>query len=148
MQVQTWACPQIQESTPARTHPNVQYLRTWLQKLQSYLAVYFNIRLKKKTLQRNLDICWQNLRQSQWKYLASREEILYCEGDEALEKVTQRSCGCPIPGNIQGYFGWSFDQPDLVEVVPAHGRNIEGSLRFLLTQNIPCNCMKICMNYS
>jgi len=26
-----------------------------------------------------------------------KEEILSCEGGEALEQVAQRSCGCPVP---------------------------------------------------
>ena len=33
------------------------------------------------------------------------EEILYLEDAEALEQITQRSCGCPIPGNVQGQVG-------------------------------------------
>ena len=28
----------------------------------------------------------------------------------------QRSCGCPIPGGIQGQVGWGLGQPDLVDV--------------------------------
>jgi len=28
----------------------------------------------------------------------------------------------PFPGNIQGQVGWGFEQPDLVEDVPAHCR--------------------------
>jgi len=48
-------------------------------------------------------------------------EVLYCEGDEALEQVAQRSCGCPLPGSVQGQAGWGFEQPGLVEGVPAHG---------------------------
>ena len=28
--------------------------------------------------------------------------------------VVQRSCGCPIPGGIQGQDGWGPGQPDLV----------------------------------
>jgi len=30
------------------------------------------------------------------------EEVLYCEGGEALTQATHRSCGCPIPGGVQG----------------------------------------------
>jgi len=29
-------------------------------------------------------------------------EILYYEGGEALEQLAQRSCGCPIPGSVNG----------------------------------------------
>ena len=53
-----------------------------------------------------------------------KEEILYCEGGEALEQVAQRSCGCPVPGSVQGQVGRGFEQPGLVEVVPAHGRSL------------------------
>ena len=43
------------------------------------------------------------------------------EGGETLEQVAQRSCGCPLPGIVQGQVGWSSEQPGLVEGVPAHG---------------------------
>ncbi|GAB0186503.1 hypothetical protein GRJ2_001115600 [Grus japonensis] len=36
----------------------------------------------------------------------------------------QRSCGCPIPGSVQGQVGWGFGQRGLVEGVPAHGRGV------------------------
>ncbi|KAK4827836.1 hypothetical protein QYF61_021973, partial [Mycteria americana] len=54
-------------------------------------------------------------------------EILHYEGGEALEQVAQRSCGHPIPGSVQGPVGWGFEQPGLVEGVPAHGRGISPS---------------------
>jgi len=41
---------------------------------------------------------------------------------EALEQVAQRSCGCPLPGSVQGQVGWGFEQPGLVGDVPTHGR--------------------------
>jgi len=28
------------------------------------------------------------------------------EGGEALEQISQRRCGCPILGGIQGQLGW------------------------------------------
>ena len=31
-----------------------------------------------------------------------------------MEQVAKRSCGCPIPGGVQGQVGWSPGQPDLV----------------------------------
>jgi len=52
------------------------------------------------------------------------EEILHREGGEALGQVAQRSCGCPLPGSVQGQIGWSFEHPALVEGVPAHGRGV------------------------
>ena len=33
-----------------------------------------------------------------------KEEVLHCEGGEALEQVAQRSSGCPITGSVQ--LGW------------------------------------------
>ena len=53
-----------------------------------------------------------------------KEEILYCEGGETLEQVAQISCGCPLPGSVQGQVGRGIDQPDVVEGVPAHGRGV------------------------
>jgi len=41
-----------------------------------------------------------------------------------LEHVAQRSCGCPLPGNVQGQVGWGFEKPGLVEDASAHGRGI------------------------
>ena len=56
--------------------------------------------------------------------MRSKEGILHSEGGEALAQVAQRSCGCPLPGSAQGQAGWSSEQPDLVEGVPAHGRAV------------------------
>ena len=46
-------------------------------------------------------------------------------GDEALEQVAQGSCGCPLPGSVQGQVGWGFEQPGLVEGVFACGGGLE-----------------------
>ena len=43
---------------------------------------------------------------------------------EALAQVAQRSCGCPLPGSVHDQAGWGFEQPGLVEGVPAHGRGL------------------------
>jgi len=48
--------------------------------------------------------------------------VIYCEGGEALEQIAQRSCGCLLPGSVQGQVGWGFEQPGVVEGVPVHGR--------------------------
>uniref|UniRef100_A0A672UC28 Uncharacterized protein n=1 Tax=Strigops habroptila TaxID=2489341 RepID=A0A672UC28_STRHB len=40
-------------------------------------------------------------------------------------QVAQRSCGCPIPGSVQGKVGQGLEQPGLVEGVPARGRGLE-----------------------
>jgi len=41
---------------------------------------------------------------------------------EALAQVAQRSCGCPLPGSVQGQVGQGFEQPGLEEGAPSHGR--------------------------
>ena len=43
----------------------------------------------------------------------------------AMAQVAQRSCGCPIPGSVQGQAGRGLEQPGLVEGVPAHGKVLE-----------------------
>jgi len=53
------------------------------------------------------------------------EEILHHEGGETLAQVAQRSCGCLLPGSVQGQVGWSSEQPSLEEDVPADGRVVE-----------------------
>jgi len=45
---------------------------------------------------------------------------VHYEGGAAL--IAQRSCGFPLSGSVQGHVGWGFEQPHLVEGVPAHGR--------------------------
>ena len=40
------------------------------------------------------------------------------------QQVAQRSCVCPIIGSVQGQVGQDFEQPDLVEGVPAQGRRV------------------------
>jgi len=46
--------------------------------------------------------------------MRSKEEILPCEGGEALAQVAQRSCGCTLCGSIEGQVGWCFEHPGLV----------------------------------
>ena len=53
-----------------------------------------------------------------------KEEVFYSEGGETVAQIAQRSWGCPIPRNIQGQVGWSSEQPDPVEDVPAHGKGV------------------------
>uniref|UniRef100_A0A672V587 Promyelocytic leukemia n=1 Tax=Strigops habroptila TaxID=2489341 RepID=A0A672V587_STRHB len=61
----------------------------------------------------------------QEKLLTRRAEALPCEGAEALAQGAQRSCGCPIPGSVQGQVGHrGLEQPALVEGVPARGRGL------------------------
>ena len=68
--------------------------------------------------------------------------FIHWEGDEVLEQVAQRHCGCSIPGDVQGQVGWGSGQPDavldLVVGNPAWGREVGTwwSLRSLPTQVI------------
>jgi len=50
--------------------------------------------------------------------------------------------GCPLHGCAQGQVGWGFEQPGLVESVPAHGRGVgtRWPVRSLLTQTILWFC--------
>jgi len=45
------------------------------------------------------------------------EEILPHESGETLAQAARRSCGCPLPGSVQGQAGRSSEQPGLVEGV-------------------------------
>jgi len=54
-----------------------------------------------------------------------QEEVFHTEGDEALQLVAEKGCGCPIPGGIQGHTGCGSGQPGLVVVDPAHNRGVE-----------------------
>jgi len=41
-------------------------------------------------------------------------------GDKALGKapeMSQRNCGSPLPGNIQGQVGWDSNQPGIVSTL-------------------------------
>jgi len=44
---------------------------------------------------------------------------------ETLAQVSQRSCGCPLPGSVQCEVGRGLAHPGLVEGVPARGRGLE-----------------------
>lgn len=44
---------------------------------------------------------------------------------EAVAQVSQRGCGCPIPGNIQGHIEQGSEQADLVKNVPAFCLGLE-----------------------
>ena len=64
-----------------------------------------------------LSFCYQ-------EEIAIKEEILYNEGCETLERVAQRGSGDPIPGNIQDQVGRGSEQPDLGSSVPALCRGV------------------------
>ena len=48
---------------------------------------------------------------------------VYSQGGEALAQAAQRSCGCPIPGGVQGQAGGS-GQLQLVGGNPAHSTRL------------------------
>lgn len=50
------------------------------------------------------------------------EEVLHCESGEAQEQVAQRNCGYHKPRRAQDQVGYGFEQPGLVQGVPAHDR--------------------------
>jgi len=54
-----------------------------------------------------------------------RKKKFFTEGGEALAQVAQRSCGCTLPGSVQGQVGQGFEHLGLGESVPAHGRGVE-----------------------
>lgn len=35
------------------------------------------------------------------------------------------SCGCPVPGSVQGQVGRGFEKSGVVQVVPVHGKGLE-----------------------
>jgi len=43
------------------------------------------------------------------RFRVDLRKILYAEGAEALAQVAQRSCGCLLPGSVQGQAGWGFE---------------------------------------
>lgn len=52
-------------------------------------------------------------------YLSNQEEILYSGGDEALDQVSQRRCGCRIPGGVEDKAEKGFKQHGLMGGIPA-----------------------------
>jgi len=44
---------------------------------------------------------------------------------EVPQRIAQGSCGCPIPGGIQGQAGCGSGQPGLLVGNPAHSREVE-----------------------
>lgn len=55
------------------------------------------------------------------------------------KQVNKRSCWCPIPGSVQGQFGWDPELSDLVNGIPANGRwfGAQLSLMPFPSQTIP-----------
>ncbi len=65
------------------------------------------------------------LRQGRFKLDIRRKFFTEREGGDALELVARGSCGCPIPGGIQGQAGCGSGQPGLVVGDPAHSRGLK-----------------------
>lgn len=53
------------------------------------------------------------------------KKLFFVRVVEALERVVQRNCGCPIPHNVQGQAELDLEQPRLVKEVPAHVIGVE-----------------------
>ena len=63
-----------------------------------------------------------------WKEGKIRIDVrkkVFPQHGEALGQAAQRGCGCPIPGDTEGQFGWDPMQPDLVSSNPAHSSGVE-----------------------
>ena len=52
-------------------------------------------------------------------------KVLYQESSEVLEQATQRGCGCPVPGGVQGQVAWGPGQPGLLGSNSFHGKEFE-----------------------
>lgn len=74
-------------------------------------------------------------------------EVLCCVSSEALGQVVQKSCECPIPGNVQGQIQWRSEQFGLVKNVPAHGSMVENMIFRLLPHKPFHNSMINCTVY-
>ena len=72
--------------------------------------------------------------------MRSQEEALPCDGGGTVAQGAQRSCGCPIPGSVQGQVGHrALEQAALVEGVPACGRGWSWmSFKVPSAEAIPC----------
>lgn len=57
---------------------------------------------------------WNGFKLKEGIWFSYWEEIIYCEGGEALAK---RTCECTIPHSVQVQIGWNSGQPGLVEGV-------------------------------
>lgn len=69
-----------------------------------------------------------------WDRQHGQEEIIHSEGDGALERIFQRSCGCSMPRSVQVQAGWGSEEPGLMGGILAHGKEVL-SLWFFSTQN-------------
>lgn len=53
---------------------------------------------------------------------------MYMEGNKHFTgrgHLPRGSCGCFLPGNVQGQAGWDLEQPGLAEGIPAHDIRLE-----------------------
>lgn len=53
-----------------------------------------------------------------WKrkdLIRCKEENFYYKGDQPLEQIAHRNCGCPMPGSIQSQAGWGFEKSVLAK---------------------------------
>ena len=96
-------------------------------------------KIKHKVRVRQSHLCLQNGGRTRWEQPCGEglgdpgghepavhacRVILDSESGEAQKQIAQRSCGCLIPGGIQGQAEWDFGQPDLVGWHPVLGRGV------------------------
>lgn len=73
--------------------------------------------------------CWKEGRTKQKEFkqreskfkLDSKRKLFTVRVVRPLERVAQRSCGCTVPGSVQGQIRWGSKQPGPLEPVPGHG---------------------------
>ena len=56
-----------------------------------------------------------------------------------LEQAAQRSCGCPVPGGVQGQVGWGPGQSGLVLDKEVDGSACDRAVWSLIILEIPSN---------
>jgi len=64
--------------------------------------------------------------------------VLYYESGEVLEQAAQRGCGCPIPGSVQGQFGWGPAHCGPVLNVEVGGPALSGDWSLMILE-VPSN---------
>lgn len=53
-----------------------------------------------------------------------RKNLLYCDGEGALEQAAQRGGACPIPEDTHGQVGQGSECPDVAVGVSVHCRRV------------------------